>query len=265
MTGAMPIEGLSYMVCQVISVEGNLALVRDQQGRQHQVRRDFQRAKGPWPGIGEQWIIDKGYGNQWTFALLISPSQTAPALPVISVANLEARNALVSPARGQMTMRLDTFDLDYYDGNTWRGTKIRTTSTGTIANADVDTFTTPFKHATMTIVDPGWPYRLRFYGQFRMKLGSNTAVDVLLRDGDGTGGTILNPIYSVDGRNPGNQTGADPLQYNMYPIAFRNTGLALTGGRVVSFCVQRWNGGGGDGWKVGSDVFTKIFVDIVPI
>jgi hypothetical protein len=59
-----------------MSVDGPIAVVLDQTGRQLQVRRDFLRAKGYLPQPGEQWLIDKALNNTWTFALCLSASNS---------------------------------------------------------------------------------------------------------------------------------------------------------------------------------------------
>lgn len=159
-----PIQGLSSMVVTVLSVQNNVALVRDQMTRQYQIRRDFQRAKGPWPEAGEQWIVDKSFGNEWTFAMIITPSLTPIARPpVVPVANIAARNALSAPVAGQMALRADTNAMDYFDGTIWRGSKtihlprVVPTLLGwtAVQNCAINS---SYTVATLAIPDPGWPY-----------------------------------------------------------------------------------------------------------
>lgn len=69
-------RGSTQTMVTVQSVSGTIAIVTDQTGRQLQVRRDLQRAKGYLPQAGEQWIIDKAINNTWTFALCITPANS---------------------------------------------------------------------------------------------------------------------------------------------------------------------------------------------
>lgn len=119
MTAALPIQGLSYLVVTIQSVDGNLALVRaDQAGsRPLQVRRDFLRAKGPWPQPGEQWIIERPYGvDGWIFSLrLTGDVQT----PMLVVPNAAARNAL-TPYTDQAVYQLDTYSAWRWTGTAWQ-------------------------------------------------------------------------------------------------------------------------------------------------
>lgn len=166
MTASLPIQGIGYMVATVVSVQDNQAQVRDQTGRTLFVRRDFQRAKGPWPEVGEQWIIDKSFGNDWSFAMLITPSQTPIARPpVMSVADLAGRNAITSPALGQMALRRDSNYVDFFDGTIWRGTKSvilpRPNATLGWTASQATTSATTYTVASLSIPDPGWPYFLQ--------------------------------------------------------------------------------------------------------
>lgn len=55
---------------EVVSVEGNLALVRDANGTKHTIRTDIQRAKGELPQPGEVWIVGHDLGFL-TFAAVV--------------------------------------------------------------------------------------------------------------------------------------------------------------------------------------------------
>jgi hypothetical protein len=163
MTSSLPVQGIGSMVATVVSVSGNVAHVRDQTGRTLFVRRDFQRAKGPWPEVGEQWIIDKNYGNDWSFAMLITPSNTPLARPaVMPVADLAGRNAIVAPVAGQMALRMDSKYVDTFDGTIWRGSKTvpmaqpnATLGWTAVQNTALNT---SYTVASISIPDPGWPY-----------------------------------------------------------------------------------------------------------
>lgn len=69
-------RGSTQLKVTVMSVSGPIAVVIDQTGRQLQIRRDFMRAKGSLPAVGEQWLIDKAINNTWTFALCINPANS---------------------------------------------------------------------------------------------------------------------------------------------------------------------------------------------
>lgn len=256
MTGAMPIPGISYLGVTVLSVQDNVALVRDQMGRQFQVRRDFQRAKGAWPETGEQWIVDKPYGNEWSFAMLITPSQTPVARPaVMAVADQAARDAILAPASGQMALRLDSKLLDYWDGAKWRGTqRAATVNTTTIDNA---TKTASTVYPAFTVADPGWPYRVRIYGQIRISVGTATGITIAMVDGTTTGSTAITPILT-------HRPGVDANNFSRMKM-IEGISPTYTGGKTFSLVVLKTDGGGGDGWNLYTEAEgTKVYGDVIP-
>lgn len=58
------------VVVTSVDEEQSLALVTDRFGGVLTVRTDVLRSKGPRPKEGEQWVVDRTYGD-WTFALCI--------------------------------------------------------------------------------------------------------------------------------------------------------------------------------------------------
>jgi hypothetical protein len=185
-TSSLPIQGIAYMVATILSIDGNIALVRMDQaaGRTERVRIDYQRAKGDLPAVGEQWIVDKTYGNEWSFAMIISPSKTpvppTPPPALIRVASLAERNAIASPAQGQMALRTDNASQDIWDGVKWRGMKplwfpqIRPTLLGwtTVQNTASGTVYTV---ASATITDPGWSYYISASAGMLISVSDNTS------------------------------------------------------------------------------------------
>lgn len=63
--------GLPYMSAIVTSVGINTAVVTDQYGKIHTVRTDIRRGKGPFPRVGEKWLIDRELGP-WTFSACLT-------------------------------------------------------------------------------------------------------------------------------------------------------------------------------------------------
>lgn len=119
MTASVPLQGLSYLVATIQSVDGNLAYVRADQvgGRPIKVRRDFTRAKGPLPQVGEQWIIERPYGfSDWVFSLLL---QGDVQTPLNVVPDTAARNAIRSPYPDMAVYQLDTWTVWRWDGSAW--------------------------------------------------------------------------------------------------------------------------------------------------
>jgi hypothetical protein len=70
--------GLPYMIVQVDDLGGEMAWVKDQYGKKHRVRLDIRRGKGPFPKVGETWIVDRTLGH-WAFAACLVPD-----LPIIT-------------------------------------------------------------------------------------------------------------------------------------------------------------------------------------
>lgn len=119
MTASLPVQGFSYLQVTVLSVDGNLAFVRADQagGRTFNVRRDFTRAKAPWPQPNEQWIIERPFGSDgWVFSLQLSGDVQTPMLVV---PNAAARNAL-TPYTDQAVYQLDTYSAWRWTGTAWQ-------------------------------------------------------------------------------------------------------------------------------------------------
>jgi hypothetical protein len=163
------------------------------------------------------------------------------------------------PANGGAPERLRYWSADAR----WKGVETFTVDSGAVTGGGVAQFTSPVGHMTMTIPDPGYNYRLRFYGQIRMSLGTLTGIDLLVREGSASGANIT-PSYSVDGRAPANQVGGAG-QFTMHTLAVRNATGTLTGGRTVVVTAVKWLGGAGDGWTISDASFTKTFAVVEPV
>lgn len=214
MTASLPVQGLSYLVVTVQSVDGNLAFVRADQagGRTFYVRRDFMRAKGDLPEPGERWIIDRPYGvDGWIFSLLISPSKTAPPptprAPLVTVPDLAARNALnPGPTPGQMVARNDYNTLDLWDGAQWRGLKnILMPRPATLLGWSAVQNTasaTVYTVAQVAIPDLGWPYYIA------------ASAGMLVGVSDNTSGFSHNAAITVDSSTFPSAAGTGVVSYN---------------------------------------------------
>ena len=100
--------GLAWKQVVVLSVDGNVAQVRDQLSQTFWMSRNNLRSKSTPPQVGETWIVDRSYLNDWTFALIVN-QPVPPARPpqVYVVADVAARNAIQSPDDGMVVYRLD--------------------------------------------------------------------------------------------------------------------------------------------------------------
>jgi hypothetical protein len=117
MTSSLPVEGLASLVVEVLSVQDSAALVRSQfGGKQIQVRRDIGRAHAPWPQIGEQWIIDRSFSSEWTFAAIIGGDEQRP---VGTVADAAARTAIQAKYINMAVYQLDSFSVWVWNGTIW--------------------------------------------------------------------------------------------------------------------------------------------------
>jgi hypothetical protein len=154
MTGAMPTAGFSQLSCRVMSVQNDMATVRDQLNRQIDVRRDIARAKGGLPQVGEQWIISRDLLGDWTFAAIIGLSTaippTAPDI-VYEVASAAERDA-IDPAFRYLGMTVFRRDVGYHeiwDGSSWSSAP----RLGVIKHIDPTT-DLPFSSGTTTVDTP---------------------------------------------------------------------------------------------------------------
>lgn len=89
--------GLSYLMVVINDITGVMAAVTDQYGKSHDIRIDIRRGKGPYPRVGETWIVDRDVGP-WTFAACLVPdipkvTGTTDAIPAL-VSLIEALAAL---------------------------------------------------------------------------------------------------------------------------------------------------------------------------
>lgn len=161
------------------------------------------------------------------------------------------------PANGGAPERLRRW---HSDGR-WRGMEEFTVNTGAVANPDTSIFTSPVAPLSFAVPDPGYNYRLRVYGGFRFSLGTNTAVEVTLRDGSTTG-TSLTETYNINGRSTGNQVGAsgDRLTFDYSKLT-----TALNGPHTVYVTVTKYIGGGGDGWAMSNESWSRLYADVVPV
>jgi hypothetical protein len=259
-----PSTGLSSLQAKVLSVDGNLAAVQDQLGRQLQVRRDWMRAKGTdLPQPGEVWMITKEFGNVWSFGLLISPSTTpvppTPRPAVLAVASQAARDALTDVVAGQMVIRLDSGLTDVYNGSSWHGvTPLRVASPSIPATGAQST--SPFTAVTISIPDPGWPYQIAFSGSICLSINNQIGLDIVPRDGSNTGANLIPPNSIPALINSGSLR--DSAAFITYMIS--GTTLAtLTGSRTVHLTLSRF--GGTNGYQINGGPLNKIYAELKPV
>lgn len=85
-------RGLPYLKGVVTDVTGNMAVVVDQYGKHRAVRVDIRRSKGPFPRVGETWVLDRELGP-WTFSACLKadiPKVTGSTDAIPALASLIA-------------------------------------------------------------------------------------------------------------------------------------------------------------------------------
>lgn len=84
-----PAYGIGYKPVTVVKVDTatRIAITRDSYGQFEEVRCDLMKAKGNLPAPGEQWIIDRPYG-QWMFGAIITGSTDGVVIPPENVTGL---------------------------------------------------------------------------------------------------------------------------------------------------------------------------------
>lgn len=109
-------RGALYKQGTVISVEGNLAIVRTTLTETLTVRRDIMRAKGRLPEVGETWLLTKEFSN-WVFSLIViggDKSNLVPQSDVIDLTDdLDALDTRTTSAEANIVgldTRADAFD-----------------------------------------------------------------------------------------------------------------------------------------------------------
>lgn len=172
--------GLAWKSVTVLSVDGNVAIVRDQLSQTFKMDRTNLRAKGDPPEIGETWIVDRSLANDWSFSMIVGkPIPLVRPSPVYAVANSTERDAIVAPFSGMTVFRRDLGYHEYYDLPTtsW----LPTPRVGLIRRWDPTgdlTFTTTEVVDTATMVtwtaDPLRRYKLTYTTRFSQS-GAGTA------------------------------------------------------------------------------------------
>lgn len=261
MPQALPTEGLSQLVCTVLAVQLDIAVVRDQLGRQINVRRDILRNKGAeLPEPGERWIIDRSLGNEWTFAAIIGVDTTPPVPPptprppVMPVLDIAGRNAISAPAVGQMALRTSDHMLDFWDGVQWRGLRLPPP----IYTGAVDTGTPNDGQiwCSMFVPDPGWDYRLQFNGTIGTTIDGGMAYDWMMRDGDETGAICSTTSFDD------NAASADVVTRS---VPMTGTSFVMSGSRTVVLVSEKVIDGTSGGHSVAGLPATIITAQILPV
>ena len=76
--------GFDYMVVKVDDITSNVASVLDDYGKRHDIRTDIRRGNGPYPRVGEIWLVDRTLGA-WTFAASLATLPPVIDLPADGV------------------------------------------------------------------------------------------------------------------------------------------------------------------------------------
>ncbi|RZQ59842.1 hypothetical protein [Amycolatopsis suaedae] len=124
-------------------------------------------------------------------------------------------------------------------------------------NINTGTKTVTTDHATLIVPNPGVTYRLQWTGYVRMSMGTLTGVILGMRDGPGTGGTLLQATFSL---LPGIHANATD---RMYTVGGISGPLSPGADRTVTLVVTKTAGGGGDGWAMHAD--SKIHARVIPV
>lgn len=111
--------GVAWKSVVIMSVDGNVAIVRDQLSMTFKMDRTNLRAKSNPPEVGEEWMVDRSYGNDWSFAMIMNKPipLVRPGL-VYSVADATERDAIPSPEHNLTVFRRDRAYNEVYDANT---------------------------------------------------------------------------------------------------------------------------------------------------
>jgi len=111
--------GLAWKKVAVLSVDGHIAQVRDQLSQTFWMNRTNLRAKSDPPEVGEEWIVDRSLGNDWTFAMVLNkPIPKVRPSTVYTVLSATARNAIDTPDDGMVIFRMDLGYHEVYDADT---------------------------------------------------------------------------------------------------------------------------------------------------
>lgn len=253
-----PSTGLSYLQAKVLSVDGALAAVQDQLGRRMQVRRDWMRAKGTdLPQPGETWMIAKEFGNVWSFAMLLSASQSppGPGPSMIVFPSRAARDAMANVKTGQLAFRTDSGLTDVYNGSSWHGLSRLNVSSPQVTAGSLAVPASPGAAAltTISVPDPGWPYQLAFSGVVSLGIPASTGINLAARDGSATGANLVEPTSIPVGA---------PTVQMPYPL----TGVTgtLSGARTV-YVVLQCSSGAASTVSVASGAQNRLFAEVRPV
>ena len=215
--------GLAWKQVTVLSVDGNVAQVRDQLSQTFWMDRTNLRAKGDPPQVGETWIVDRSYLNDWTFALIVN-KPVPPARPpqVYVVANAVARDAIDHPDDQMVVYRIDRNYHEIYSVST--GTWSPLTRVGLIKRWDPTTnLSLPGASET---VDPDTVVTWTLDGARRYKVTYSTRFSQT-----NAGGTMTISFRYVAGSGPLLPTSTQFMNYTA--IANGGNNAALTAVKVL--------------------------------
>lgn len=148
--------------------------------------------------------------------------------------------------------------LDRWDGAAWRGTQNVTLSTvvGPASNiTGINAITTIL---TKSIVDPGYPYRVRVGATVGADSDAGATVEATLRMTSTAGAQIglrgLDPLWSVNG------TGGSVNRERQISMEERPTAV-LTGNSTIVLCIRRLGGGSQLGALAN---ISELYTEVVP-
>lgn len=209
--------GLAWKQVTILSVDGDIAYVRDQLSQSFWMSRTNLRAKGDAPQVGETWIVDRSYLNDWTFALIVNkpirPSQ------VYVVADSASRDAIVNPDDQMIVYRLDRGYHEIYDvdSETWSATPrtglIKTLNpTGNLTMASDNTDTVDSGTVMTVSLRPERSYKITYSTRFTQT----------------NAGTMTVSFRYVAGSGPLLVTSAEFLTFTAAGNGSNDAGLSVT-------------------------------------
>lgn len=147
--------------------------------------------------------------------------------------------------------------MEYWGADSlWHGT---VTQAYDITSFDNASSTVSKVVASVTIPDPGWPYKVRARGALIWTQGINTVFDVGIRQTNASGADW--------GQTPGFANGAGGLAPDIYRQVDASNGTGtLTGSTTVCLCLIRTGGSdAGSGANAQASGYNKFSVDVIPV
>jgi hypothetical protein len=143
----------------------------------------------------------------------------------------------------------------------WHGTQsvfLNTVQPAGLANITASSTTAQ----TLSIPDPGWPYRIRLSGSAAWLLGSDTRIELRFRNNSTVAASIIGS-YAIENRTGQAPSYQSSSLFGPFSMTFGGLSPVLTGARTIYMQIEKLSGSG-NGFTLYNGEYTVVDTEIVP-